>query len=362
MLDSSANDVIRDNYFYQSQSHVEDSYAVEFEQTSAILVENNIFQQVTFPVMIGNTSGSVVAYNLGVDNMFTGGSGQFLSGADHSHNAGNEMNLWEGNNISVISTDSTWGSSLQGTLFRNIQPGWQAGKTADTSPFIDRAYARANNLVGNVLGQPGYHNTYESYATSTTSGVNASSADLSIYALGWTGNQFSGGCITPPVCDPLVRSTLMRWGNYDVVTSGSKWDSTEASPGAVAYVKANFTSSYFGSLAHTLPASLYHSSTPSWWPSGKAWPPIGPDVTSGNIGTCTGTYLGAQATNSSQCTGGTMNAAWASHATSIPAQDCYLNVMGGPPDGTGSILSFNAVSCYSGSNPPPPTGLTSTVH
>jgi hypothetical protein len=364
MLVSSANDVIRDSYFYQSQSHMEVSYTVELEQDSSILVVNNIFQQVTNPIMTGNTSGSVIAYNLSLDNIYNGGSGQFLSGEFHSHNAGNEMNLWEGNNFHTIVTDNTWGASSQGTFFRNMLSGWQTGKTAETTPLVDRSYARANNLVGNVLGQSGYHNTYESYATSSTSGVNASSADTSIYALGWTGNTDNGTCFGPPVCDPLVRSTLMRWGNYDVVTSGTKWDSAEASPKAVAYVNANFTSTYFSSLAHTLPASLYYRSQPSWWPSGKAWPPIGPDVASGNVGTCTGTYAGAQATNSSQCTGGTLNTAWASHVTSIPAQDCYLNVMGGPPDGTGSVLSFDAETCYNGSGGtnPPPTGLTATVH
>ena len=88
----------------------------------------------------------------------------------------------------------------------------------------------------------------------------------------------------------------MRWGNYDTVTSGVKWDSTEASPAAVAYAGANFSSSYFSGLTHSLPASLYYTSKPSWWPSTKAWPAIGPDVVIGQSGTCSGTYAGAQAT------------------------------------------------------------------
>ena len=367
LLDLSANDVVRDSYFYQSQSHMEESYGIEPESTTGLLIENNIFQQLTDPIMTGNTSGSVVDYNFSVDMIYTGGSGQFLMPSYYSHNAGNGMNLWEGNNFQVISTDDEWGSSSTGTFFRNLDSGWENGKTAATSPLIDRAFARANNVVGGVMGQPGYHNTYESYATSSSGGINGSKVYTSIYNLGWTGADGDGQCAAPPVCDAAVRSTLMRWGNYDTVNAATQWNAAEAAPGAVAFVNANFTPSYFSSLSHSLPASLFYRSTPSWWPSGKAWPPIGPDVSSGNLGTCTGTYSGSQATSSGQCAGGSVTSAWAGHANSIPAQDCYLSVMQGPPDGTGNVLSFAASACYASSEttgPPPaaPTGLAATVN
>jgi hypothetical protein len=367
LLNLGANDVVRDSYFYQSQSHLEVSYGVELEQTSTSLIENNVFQQLTNPIMTGNTSGSVIDYNLSVDNIFTGGAGQFLQFSSYSHNAGNNMNLWEGNDFQTIWADDEWGSNNTGTLFRNIDSGWQTGKTASTTPFAARSYNRAFNVVGNVLGQAGYHNTYESYATSASAGINGGSVDTSIYSLGWTGSDGNGNCNAVPVCDGLVRPTLMRWGNYDTVNAATQWNGTEASPGAVAFVNANFTSSHFSSLSHTLPASLFYRSTPSWWPSGKAWPPIGPDVSSGNLGTCTGMFSGSQATSSSQCAGGSVTSAWAGHANSIPALDCYLNVMQGPADGTGNVLSFDASACYSSSEttgPPPasPTGLAATVN
>lgn len=360
----SAQGVIRDNYFYQAESHESQSYAIESEASSGILVENNIFQQVTNPLMFGQGSGSVIGYNYSVDDVY--GTGTYAQPAYYSHNAGNAMNLWEGNNLYGIWADSTWGSSAVGTLFRNMLIGWQNGKSNGTYPISVRSNNRAFNIVGNVIGQPGYHSFYESYATSTSSGVNGGDAasNLSIYELGWTGNGGAGTCASPPICDPLVRSTLMRWGNYDTVTGGTKWDSTEAAPAAVLYVKANFASSYFSSLAHTLPASLYYSSRPSWWPIAKAWPPVGPDVSSGNLGTCSGTYAGAQATASGQCAGGSWSSAWAAHANSIPAQDCYLNVMQGPPDGTGNVLNFDASLCYTsyGTRPASPTGLAAVVH
>jgi len=341
-----AFDVIRDSYIYQSQSHAEQSYAIELESASGIDAENNIFQQVTNPIMEGNCSGCVFDYNLSLDNIF---SGNYLQFTDYSHNAGNEFNIFEGNMFQTIWADEEFGSSYQGTMFRNHTPGWQTGKLYSTVPFNQRAYVRAFNFAGNVMGQAGYHSNYEAYATSSSGGVNTTLASKSIFNFGGTGvgETTDLTCTSPPVCDPLSRSTAMRWGNYDTVNAAVRWDSTEASPGAVAHINANFSSSYFNTLAHTLPASLFYNSAPSWWPAGKAWPPIGPDVSSGNVGTCSGgTYDGALATNASQCTGGTLATAWASHVTSIPALDCYLNVMGGPPDGSGSLLPFDANSCY----------------
>jgi hypothetical protein len=362
----SFQNVIRDSYFYGAMGGGSQSYGIEMEVTSNVLIENNIFQQTTAPIMFGAGTGNVIGYNFSLDDYYTGGSGQFAQSVYHSHNAGNEMNLFEGNNL-VIGPwgDDSWGSSTQTTLFRNMEPGWQAGKTESTLPFIARSRVRAINLVGNVLGQPGYHNLYQAYATSASGGVNGANEATSVYSLGWVTQDgaCSGGVLTNS-CDPLVLSTLMRWGNWDVVNGAPQWNSSEASPAAVPYMNANFTSSYFSSLAHTLPNSLYYSSEPSWWPSSVAWPPIGPGVTSGNIAECSGgTYAGAQALLSSQCTGGTLKTAWGSLVNAIPAQVCYLNVMGGPPGGTGSALSFDASQCYASSGSlAPPTGLAATVN
>jgi|HubBroStandDraft_6_1064221.scaffolds.fasta_scaffold01206_2 hypothetical protein len=378
MTDLSSHSVIRDSYFFQSQTHSEESYGVEFESTSADLIENNICQQLTNCIMVGNTSGSVIGYNFNVGTVYV--NTNYLISSFSSHNAGNDMILYEGNNFLSFNTDDTWGSANTETYFRNFLSGWQhqsSGPVYGTQPFIDRSFSRANNVVGNVLGQPGYHNTYQSYSTSSSGGVNQNVLSTSVYSLGWTGitENTAGTCslgTTSSGCDPVVFNTLMRWGNYDVVNAAAQWNSTTASPAAVSYVNANFSSSYFSSLAHTLPASLYYSSAPSWWPSGKNWPPVGPDVTTGNVGTCSGgSYPGAQATASGQCTSGTLNSpsststAWASHVVSIPAQDCYLSVLGGPPDGTGGILPFDANTCYNQSgvtNVAPPTGLTAIVN
>jgi len=112
------------------------------------------------------------------------------------------------------------------------------------------------------------------------------------------------------------------------------------------------------------------------------YPPIGPDVTAGTLLACSGgTYKYSIVTSASECgSGATTETAYplstggsAGVASAIPAMLCYSQ-MGGPPDGTGNMLSFNAASCYamdsssggsgggSGSQPPiAPTGLIATV-
>ena len=66
------------------------------------------------------------------------------------------------------------------------------------------------------------------------------------------------------------------------------------------------------------------------------YPPIGPDVSGGNI-----TNLGG-------------------HAYLNPAANCYFNVMHGPANGSGGALTFSAATCYpttTGSTPASPTNL-----
>ncbi len=350
LLYQSLQVVIRDSYFFGAQSSAATSYNIECDTSSSFLVENNIMQQVTTPLnMNGGCEGAVVDYNLSIKTIFADGTWTWPLYASHS--ADDNFNLYEGNNTYGIAADNASGPANQFTAFRNFFTGFELGTINTTVPFIFRALNRNINIVGNVLGQPSYHTQYQAFATSTTTFSGAASGDVSIYDLGGggTGDVCSLNPGSSTLCDPLTVSTLMRWGNYDIVNAAARWDSTEASPASNTYVNANFSSGYFSGLAHTLPASLAYNSKPSWWPSAKPWPTIGPDISSGNIGICTGgTYAGAPATGSGQCTGGSLSTAWASHANSIPAQDCFIS-MGGPADGSGGVLAFDAGTCYSNS-------------
>jgi hypothetical protein len=376
--------VVRDSYFYQSQSHSAVSYGVEVDDTSNSLVENNICQQVTdsCPNTDGGSTGNVFDYNFAIDSVYT--SPGWFQASFYDHAAGNPLNLWEGDMGTGVTADDIHGTHTFLTYFRDYLPGQQAGGcdgspcNMQTIPFDLYAGARYFNLIGNVLGQPGYHTAYQCIANSTAPCL--PNGSTTIFVLGYSGNggEVSTGYsyCTSPSCtstsyyDPQVGSYLFRWGNWDVVTNAVRWCGNSSDPGwtticgsksEVPTGLAQYANAVPGST--TLPASFYYSSKPPWWTSAP-WPLIGPDVSGGNVGICSGgTYAGSAATSSSQCTGGTLGAAFNGEVNANPAMTCFLNVMGGPPDGSGGVLSFDASTCYpSVAAPGPATNLTAIAH
>ena len=330
-LQYSPRATVRDSYFFLTQNSVSQSYGFECYSSADALVENNIFQAVAAPEMInGSCSGAVVAYNFSINNYYTGSSRYNIS-ANNIHTAGINNVLFEGNYGNTIYGDLFHGTHHFLTYFRNRWTGpqpacWQSGSsyatatfntcTNNLSPVVLQSFSRFFNLVGNVLG---------------TSGTNTSYSP-GIYDLN-SGN--SNSSVSVP-SDPNVSSTLMRWGNYDTATGAARFVSSEV-PSALTGTQASYSNPVPGSS--TLPASFFRSSKPSWWPASKPWPAIGPDVTGGNISGVGG------------------------HAYTIPAQDCFLNTMGGPADGTGPVLTFSASGCYSDSGsssqaPSAPTNLS----
>jgi hypothetical protein len=317
---TSAHVVVRDSYFYQTQNGVSQSYGVETFGASDILAENNIYQQVAAPQMFNSDcEGCVAAYNFGINDFYTASTSWLQQGTNfHS----STMNiLLEGNVGSGLYSDRFHGTSHFATIFRNRYDGYEKNGSTNTSshtnPIIMYPFSRFFNVVGNVLGSTGRpHTVYQNTPGSKPS------PDQAIYIIG-TGADFVQD-------DPVTVSTLMRWGNYDVVNNAVQFSASEVPSGI-----ANFPNPV--PTSQTLPPSMYLSSKPGWWPASKPWPGIGPDVTGGNIAGVGG------------------------HAYTNPAQDCFLNTMGGPADGTGSVLSFNASLCYasSGGGTPPsaPTNL-----
>lgn len=318
---SSLHVSIVDSYFYGNHTYASSSYTIEFDNSSTSLVENNIIQHSAEPMTITNDEGNVYAYNYADTYNYPATS--WVSPSLFPHGPGTLMDLLEGNVGTGLQSDDIWGSHDLVTAFRNWFTGQDLAdlsRTSNSIPVQLQPYSRYYNLIGNVLGNPGYHTQYQDVVPNSNGDPNHT-----IYVLGWTGQVGGSGSLD----DSLVASTLMRWGNYDVATGTARWQSSEVPSGLSQYANPVPTS-------QTLPASFFLSSKPGWWstPWGTPpWPAIGPDVTGG------------------PGPGG--------HSYDIPAMLCYDNTS---KDSNG-ILNFNADSCYSSSAAPTaPTNLGAVAH
>ena len=308
---------VRDSYFFGTLHAASESYGFEGFGCADALIEDNIFQHVTTPVQLDTTTGSVAAYNYNVDDYYTVSTGWQQAG-QYEHATGTSFNLFEGNEGDGYNGDDIHGTHNQGTVFRN----WYTGLdiicynnqpcTQQTVPVIMQTATRGYNVIGNVLGTPGYHTNYEDrpdMGTTTT-------PNHTVYVLGWCANVGSISlisCLVPVGSIPndnLTPQTLFRWGNYDTATGTVRWVSSEVPTTGVPYMNRNPVPA-----SHTLPASFYLTSKPSWWGL-MPWPAIGPDVTGG---TGPGGF-----------------------AFDIPAAVCYNATS---KDGNG-ILLFDANVCY----------------
>lgn len=310
----SAHNTVQNSYFFGTQNAASQSYGTESYIASDNLVVNNIFQQVTAPIMLGPSTGSVFAYNFSIHDTYYSAAWMQQAFA-WRHDAGALYNLSEGNLTSGFWEDVFHGTGGANTAFRNYAVGWESGKSQSTVPVQLFSYNRFENFIGNVLGcnnttasYPGNCGAPNATAYETNSGVGQAG---SIFDLN-SGNSESGTLVLP---DPYVTTSLMRWGNYDVVNHAVRWVSSE--------VPSSLTDGYSNPVPSTqvLPNSFWATGKPVWWGS-IPWPAIGPDVSSGNVPGVGG------------------------HANLNPAASCYLNAMNGPADGSGSVLTFNAGTCY----------------
>ena len=344
---------IQNNYFYHTTGV--DSYSIRFEGAGRNLIQNNIMTQALSSVVFdGPSSGNVVAYNFSINNNF---SNDFMKGAYFEH-AVNAYDLYEGNVTNQILNDGDHGTANMITHYRNFILGWdscangQCGSNVHdtaTNALYERSWGRYQNDVANIAGTPGYHTLY-----------NTLSSNLAVFQWG-----IGNGATTPPnPNDPLVYSTSLIWSNYDTVNNAVRCNNSEVPTGASTYPNSIPT---LGCSGGTLPASFYLSSRPAWWSATIPFPAIGPDVSSGNVGQCSGVLntaghqSGMPATSSAQCIGTTLTTpAWGGHVNAIPAVACYLTTMGGQPDGSGNALVFDGNTCYGKSAapaPPPSSGL-----
>jgi hypothetical protein len=106
-------------------------------------------------------------------------------------------------------------------------------------------------VVGNVLGSAAA--TSLGTAPVSASYIGSGPDGASIFELGDNANHNGAGMAD-------VAYTSLWWhANYDTVSAAVVWNPSIA--------------------ARTLPASLYRSAKPAWWPAGSAWPWAGSDLT-----------------------------------------------------------------------------------
>jgi hypothetical protein len=171
-----------------------------------------------------------------------------------------------------------------------------------------------SNLIGNISGSitlngQGTENALiVSPTTRTYSGV-FYDYNYGYWSIGDTGNT-AGNCASTGACPPYITSLIH--GDYAHGSNTTTWAT---------------------GITHTLPASFYLASKPSWFGS-VPWPAIGPDV-AGGLSDAVG------------------------YVYAIPAQVCYNN---GAKDASGALI-FDPVTCYSAQQTPPtpPTGLSVVV-
>jgi hypothetical protein len=255
-VDESKRIEIRDSYFHEGVSAGQSRrYSVLLVLTTQLLVENNIFHgSATIgvsPMLVGNgTSGSVVGYNL-FEHVQTLNNGNWMGYTVANHNAHPHFNLYEGNITPQIAADYIHGSSSDITVFRNVVRGrdWidAPSPPATTSPQDNsnaihvQMYNRYFNIVGNILGTPGWNDHYEQYGQPVTQWF-----EKGIYRLGYK-------AVYDQTSDALVPSTMIRHGNWDNVTNAIVWGSDITT--------------------HSLPNSYYLAGKPSWF-GNLAWPPF----------------------------------------------------------------------------------------
>lgn len=324
-------DEIRDSYFSNAFLHTPGTRDSDIQialKTSATLIENNIIERTHVSIMFEwGAAGNVASYNYTMGEFDNGATNVVIGGIDF-HGAHPQFNLLEGNVATLIEPDSIWGTSSQITAYRNWvigtnkiclpmsgrgtvtcsgstgHQGFQAARAMDVSYLSTK-----NNFIANVVGSAQMQSLigHGSPLAQTASVEYPAARSYDAVAYGWTfgygelgDDGTGGGCSggTAPCDSSTTSATDFFHGNYNNIGASTTWAA---------------------GITHTLPASFYLSSKPSWWGS-IPYPATGPDVTGGTDP--------------------------AGHSYGNPARTCYFKVMGGSDGGVGGPLAFNASTCY----------------
>jgi PKD repeat protein len=233
---------VEHSYFY-GWANAGDNYGVNFYYGWDNRCVNNVFEHIGQAMVIETAGqGNSFLYNY-VHDLYYPADSTWLAEGTMTHAAGVCMNLFEGNWMPHLYMDRIHGNGMYNTVVRNVITGLEPGKNSSTMVIAVQARSIYQNFVGNVLGSGGYHNQYQCV------NGNASGMNTCIWYLGFDNSNGSSTGY-----DANVVQTILRDGNYDVVTSTN---------GGVV-LDPSVTD-------HSIPASYALSGTPSWF-GNRQWP------------------------------------------------------------------------------------------
>jgi len=260
-------------------------------------------------------------------------SNSVMSGMYTTHSDANRYDLVEGNQGSQFHNDNFHGPARTQTAYRNYFGGHEKNITQQAVPFRFESMNRYINMIGNVLGTSGIQNGagggYSNYP-----GCSGCTAGPS-WVYSWI--TFSVPDTSPSTVDPdtFSQSTSFRWGNYDISTGTTKFDTTEV-PTVDAFGYAQPIPGCNTATLSCLPASFWRTTSPAFntTPFGVvAFPSIGPDISGG-------TALATDMTGTKTPPGG--------HANDNAASKCFQNSLIDPSyvGFDGGVRLFSEAACY----------------
>jgi hypothetical protein len=325
---------IRDSIFHDGFNHGPggtDNQLNLAYWTSNTLVENNIFwRQHTSVMFERGSSGNVVAYNFMTGDYHTAGTEQWEIMDIDWHGTHPMFNLLEGNENDTTVIDDFWGSSSHTTFFRDYSTGSRlflpprdargalvaSGGvrpscigTNSTSCWEDGFSANSGNSFGLDINELSTNDNVVGYITGSTHLVTGNSgaatkisptatvfANFVCNRYGYDGSNDVVGHTAGYFASNKTNTSMFRHGVNDCTTNAITWDA--------------------GHPVHTLPASFYRNSKPSFF-GASPWPGIGPDIT------------GA--------------AGWGGFVNSNPAHQCFNAATN---NGTINTGTFDPLTCY----------------
>jgi len=247
--------VVRDSHFHNSANYGfgADCYGIVLRCGAADnLIENNIVRYMNKPILFNvSGGGNVIGYNYADNSWATPPAWQEVN--IDTHCSFPHMELMEGNYAPHMGATITHGNAGYLTYFRNYSSsqfakpavyGATDKQTGNVAALQFDAGDINMNVVGNVLG------------SSTATDLGTAPVSSTFYGSGSSKPAIFE--MTSAAKTDVAYTSLWLHGNYDTVTPGVVWNPSVST--------------------QVLPASLYLSAKPAWWPAGSSWPWAGPDL------------------------------------------------------------------------------------